>query len=324
MVMCSKGKGSHVKTFIRVVEVWVPDNQRTHLEYGGGLYSNAPSFGVISRQLVFGRGEGLPGQAWERGMPVVLTQFEGSYFRRTAAARAAGLTSGIAVPVFAGEFLTSVLVFFCGDDEAHAGAIELWHAAPAISPDMKMVDAYYGTTAEVFEFISRSTTFRKGIGLPGMAWENGAPVFIEDLGKSDRFLRGDTATRVGINRGLAIPCFTRNDEICVLTFLSALGTPTARRFEVWVPDDSRQYLHRVDGFCESAGRLSEVRLDMMLERGQGAIGRSFLTGVPALSEQAPSELGSFGAELERCGLNSMATLPLIDQGRLTAVVAWYF
>lgn len=313
-----------MKTFVRVVEVWLPDNRRTHLEYGGGLYGSATSFGAASRRLLFGRGEGLPGQAWERGMPVVLTQFEGSYFRRTAAAKEAGLTSGIAVPVFAGEFLTSVLVFFCGEDEAHAGAIELWHAAPSASPDMKMVDAYYGTTAEVFEFISRSTTFRKGIGLPGMVWESGAPVFIEDLGKSDRFLRADTATRVGINRGLGIPCFTANNEVCVLTFLSALGTPTARRFEVWVPDESRRFLHRVDGFCETAGRLSKASPETVIERGQGAIGRTFLTGVPALSEHASSELGPLGAEAERAGLSSLATLPLIDKGRLTAVIAWYF
>ena len=114
-----------MKTFIRASEVWVPSTDRTMLEWGGGLYRAAPRFAAISRTLCFGRGEGLPGQAWEQERPIVLKVVQGSYFRRTAAAHAEGITCGIAVPIYAGDFLTSVLVIFCGDDEAHAGAIEL-------------------------------------------------------------------------------------------------------------------------------------------------------------------------------------------------------
>ena len=99
-----------MKTFIRASEVWVPSDDRTMLEFGGGLYGEATRFAAISRSLCFGRGEGLPGQAWEQGRPLVLKVFEGSYFRRTAAAHAEGITCGIAVPIFAGDFLTSVLV----------------------------------------------------------------------------------------------------------------------------------------------------------------------------------------------------------------------
>ena len=221
-----------MKTFIRVVEVWVPSRDRNLLEFGGGLYGDAPFFGALSEARCFAMGEGLPGQAWERGHPVVLKNFEGSYFQRTAAAKAAGLTCGIAVPIFAGDFPTSVLVLFCGEDQAHAGAIELWHNDPAQSVDMKLVDGYYGTMSEAFEFTSRNTSFRRGHGLPGTVWGSGMPCFIEDLGKSQRFLRADSATKVGINRGFAIPCSARDNQVWVLAFLSALGTPIARRFEV--------------------------------------------------------------------------------------------
>jgi len=231
-----------MKTFIRAVEVWVPSVDRSILEFGGGLYGTATRFAAISRSLCFGRGEGLPGQAWEQGRPIILKQFDGSYFKRTAAAHAEGITCGIAVPIFAGDFLTSVLVMFCGDDEAHAGAIELWRNDPTVSTDMRLVDGYYGTTADTFEFMSRRTSIRRGNGLPGMAWESQAPVFFEDLGKSARFLRADSATKVGINRGYALPCSVQRDESYVMTFLSALGTPIARRFEMWVPDAAREKL----------------------------------------------------------------------------------
>ena len=195
-----------MKTFIRVVEAWVPSSDRSMLEYGGGMYGSATRFAEVSRSMCFGFGEGLPGQAWQQRRPIVLKSFDGSYFKRTKVAHAEGLTSGIAVPIFAGEFLTSVLVLFCGEDEAHAGAIELWRNEPADGPDMQLADGHYGSTAEAFEYVSRRTSFRKGNGLPGLAWGSGLPVFMEDLGKGSRFLRAETATKVGINRGFAIPC----------------------------------------------------------------------------------------------------------------------
>ena len=83
-----------MKTFIRVIEVWVPSRDRTVLEFGSGWYGDAPFFGALSEARCFGMGEGLPGQAWERGHPIVLKQFEGSYFQRKAAAKAAGQRVG--------------------------------------------------------------------------------------------------------------------------------------------------------------------------------------------------------------------------------------
>ena len=74
------------------------------------------------------------------------------------------------MPVFAGEFLMAVVVFFCGDDEAHVGAIELWHNDPDKSYEMRLVDGYYGT-ADMFEFNSRHTRFPRGFGLPGRRLE---------------------------------------------------------------------------------------------------------------------------------------------------------
>jgi hypothetical protein len=312
-----------MKTFIRAVEYWLPSSDRTMLEFGGGLYGTATRFGAVSRNTCFARGEGLPGQAWVAGHPIVLKQFEGSYFRRTEAALAAGLTCGIAVPIFAGDFLTSVLVIFCGDDEEHAGAIELWHNDPTLSKDMNLIDGYYGTTGDSFEFISRRTSFRRGNGLPGVAWERGVPVFMEDLGKAARFMRADSAVKVGINRGFAMPCSSRENQHHVLAFLSALATPIARRFEIWEPDAERARLHRTSGFCETAGTLGGAPEGPVLDLGQGTIGTPFLTGVPAVSDDAASE-PVVGASVAEAGLQSVVAIPVLRDGRLQAVAAWYF
>ena len=99
-----------MKTFIRAVETWVPSPDRTTLTHGGGWYGDAPAFGALSAKTIFGFGEGLPGQAWQQGHPIVLRQFEGPYFKRTEAAHTAGLTCGIAMPIMAGDCLMAVVV----------------------------------------------------------------------------------------------------------------------------------------------------------------------------------------------------------------------
>jgi len=115
-----------MKTFIRVVELWVPDRTRTRLEFGGSLCSEEfAEFRAVSENALFAYDEGLPGKAWASGHPVILTKFANSYFKRTDEAIEAGLTCGVALPVFAGEFLMAVMALFCGDDEKHVGAIEL-------------------------------------------------------------------------------------------------------------------------------------------------------------------------------------------------------
>jgi hypothetical protein len=308
-----------LKTFIRVVEVWVPDAEQSLLEFGGGLYGSAARFGMASRSMCFGRGEGLPGRCWDEGRPMVLTELDPSVFRRSEQARAEGLTCGIALPVFAGDVLKAVFVIFCGDDDEHAGAIELWRNDPAESREMTLDDGYYGSTADAFEFMSRRTSFHKGIGLPGMAWEAGAPVFLPDLGKSGRFLRADSAIKVGINRGFAFPVANQGDDNYVLAFLSALATPLVRRLEVWSPAGSDGALYLSEGFCETHGLL-QASTDSAVAPGQGVVGRAFATAVPMVTERAADEPGPVGTT----GWTSVAALPMLRHGRVTAVVAWYF
>jgi len=313
-----------MRTFIRAVEVWMPDAGHTLLEWGGGLYPDAPRFGAISRTMCFGRAEGLPGQAWDSGHPIVLKKFEGSYFLRSRAAAAEGLTCGIALPFFHGESLSAVMVVFCGDNASHAGAIELWHSEPEVSPDMTLDDGYYGTTAEVFEFVARQTAFRKGFGLPGLAWDSGLPVFMPDLGKGTRFIRADSAVQVGINRGLAIPCSARGSGVWVMALLSALGTPIVRRVETWLPDATGRHLWRREGFCELRGTIGAGGDGERVEIGEGVLGQALVQRAPVIAEDAVQQPGAVGAVVGELGLQSVAAWPVLRDGRVAAVVAWYF
>jgi hypothetical protein len=131
-----------MKTFIRIAEIWVPTKDRTQLEFGDGLYGPLGEFRSASQGMRFGFDEGLPGWAWSAGHPVIMTKFEDSHFKPGAAAKAAGLTCGVAMPIFAGDFLLAVMVLFCGGGDAHIGAIELWHGDLDESYDLRLADGY--------------------------------------------------------------------------------------------------------------------------------------------------------------------------------------
>lgn len=309
-------------TFIRVVELWVPDRTRTRLEFGGSLCSaEFEEFRAVSENALFAYDEGLPGKAWASGHPVILTNFADSYFRRTDEAIEAGLTCGVALPVFAGEFLMAVMVLFCGDDAKHVGAIELWQNDPDKSHEMGLVDGYYGT-ADMFEFNSRHTKFPRGFGLPGRTWKAGMPLIIKDLHNAKGFLRWEDASEIGINCGVGIP-YTTGDETWVVTFLSAQATPIASRFEIWVPNEARTALVLQSGDCSKQADLATLYASRTIRRGEGSIGGAWATGMPALNEHLKQD-ESIAASLARAsGMNQVVVLPMIENARLKAVLAWY-
>ena len=115
--------------------------------------------------------------------PIVLNKLDGSFFKRTELANKINITAAIAMPIFAGQYLQSVVVFLCGDNEEQSGAIELWHASPDRLNEMALVEGYYGTMEE-FEWISRNIKIMKSQGLPGSVWKTKMPLIMKNLGES--------------------------------------------------------------------------------------------------------------------------------------------
>ncbi len=309
------------RSFMRATEIWMPSADGRHLEFSNGLYGPLSDFERVSRQTRFGFDEGLPGKAWAAGHPIVLKDLVGSYFKRGEAAQAAGLTCALALPVFAGDALIAVMVLFCGDDREHVGAVEVWHAASG-AIEMRLVDGYYGT-ADVFEWYSRHIGFMCGIGLPGAVWETGMPVVLADLGRSRRFVRWESAERVGINRGVAIPCGRDPGDPWVLTFLSALDTPIANRFETWIPITNGSGLVFDAGYCEHGVDLAAVYRSVVISPDAGTFGRVLNTGAPAIATDVSLEPHPVSASVRGTSLTSMVAMPVLTAGRLDAVVAWY-
>jgi len=308
-----------MKTFIKVTEIWIPDKERTQLELGSGLYGGLQDFKAASEQQQFAYNEGLPGKAWAAGHPIVLTKFEHSYFKRTAAAKKAGLTCGIAIPVFSGDFLMAVVVFLCGDDDEHAGAIEVWCNNPVFASTLNVMDGYYGTRQH-FEAISRQLNMPKGQGLAGLAWATGMPILIEDISKAATFIRASDAQQAGISMGIGIPVSDTLRQTYIMTFLSAKATPIAKRIQIWIPDPQGKQLICQQGYSKNSNDLAKIFETITVDKGVGAIGRVWLTGMPVISgNHDPS---GYNPELDN--LSSMLALPVIANGRLKAIVSFLF
>jgi len=307
------------RPFIRATEIWVPNETGTELCLGAGLYGPLTEIEAVAKETRFGLDDGLPGKAWATRQPVVLKDLVGSYFRRGAAASEAGLTCGVALPLFCGSELAAVIVFFCGDDQDHVGAIEVWHA-PHNSFDMGLVDGYYGT-AEVFEWTARHINFMKGSGLPGQVWASGMPVVMSEL-KGPRFVRFEEAAKAGITRGVGIPCNGASSaDTFVMTLLSALHTPIASRFEIWAPDGAALVFR--NGYCETGADLGAIHEGVRVLSGEGIIGRVLADAVPRAVPRLDYEASAVEMAAARDGLTSMVAIPIFEDRAVKAVLAWY-
>lgn len=84
--------------------------------------------------------------------------------------------------------------------------VDIWHT-PAID-------------ATEFERACVTTTFVKGLGLPGRIWESGKPVWIPNLRKDRNFPRAAFAERSGLRAGFGFPILLGNEVLGVIEFFS--------------------------------------------------------------------------------------------------------
>jgi hypothetical protein len=306
---------------VRVVEVWVPSADRTHLELRDGVYGALSSLQAMSATTRLAMDEDLPGRAWAARHPIVVKKLDCLNGGRVDAAAAAGLTCGVALPVFVDELLTGVMVLFCGEPEPHVGAIEVWYNDPEKFNEMRLFGGYYGT-ADMFELDSRYTRFRRGYGLPGRVWKMNMPVVADDLSSFKSFLRWKEAVDIGLSLGFGIPYPPVAGQSWAMTFLSGRNTPIACRVEIWTPDAQNDCLSFSSGHCDQVADLATNYLSVRIRKGEGIIGQAWSSGAPAARERVIDE--SVSSKMAAAvGLTSAVVLPVTGAGAVKAIVAWY-
>jgi hypothetical protein len=298
-----------MQLFIKAAEVWQPDATGRALRLCSGYYGSLTEFEATSKIMSFEYGVGLPGQTWAVKRPLVWTNLDDDVFKRSEAAKQAGIKCGASIPIHVGDFLLAVVVLFCGRSDEVKGAVEVWVNQDSSDTELKLSDGYYGEL-ERFEWISRRLTVMKGRGLPGAAWASACPMIMNNLGESSSFLRARKAAEAGITTGLAIPFFDPESNVQIMTLLSARGTPIAHRFEIWSVDSERDALVFEDGYCVSGTDLTELHKDKFITRGMGRLGEVWRSGRPVITEQ--NSVDPAGRKL--------VTLPLIRDAKLQSIV----
>jgi hypothetical protein len=309
------------RPFVRVVEIWVPSADGAHLELRDGLYGPLRDLRAASETMRLALDEDLAGRAWAARHPIVVKRLESLNGRRADAAMAAGLTCGIAVPVFVGELLTGVMVLFCGDAEPHVGAIEVWYNDPEKFNEMRLFGGYYGT-ADTFELDSRYTRFPRGYGLPGRVWKMNMPAVANDLSSFKSFLRWKEAVDIGLSLGFGIPCPAASGQSWTMTFLSGRETPIARRVEIWTPDAQNEFLSFNSGNCDLGADLTKTYQSVRIQKAEGGIGQAWSSGTPAACEPIVDD--SMSSKMAgAAGLTRALIVPVTDAAAVKAIVAWY-
>ncbi|HEY5138129.1 MAG TPA: GAF domain-containing protein, partial [Methylococcales bacterium] len=93
----------------------------------------------------------------------------------------------------------------------------------------------------------------------------------------------------------------------------------AKRIQIWIPDSQGKQLICQRGYSKNSNDLAELFETITINKGRGALGRVWLTGMPVISGNHEPD---YNPELD--SLSSMLALPVIEKGRLKAIVSFLF
>ena len=193
-----------------------------------------------------------------------------------------------------------------------------WDTATLWQPDRTTGHLHYARTWSApgrepgaLHAASRAHRFRRGVGLPGLAWTRRAPVAVEDLWDDPCFLRSEAAHVDGIRSGVAFPVLRGDELLAVCELFSREQRP--------VPAELLDVLaHAGRQIGQFLGRLraeSEVR--QLADTLQRSLLPSHLPAIPGIELAARYRPGG-GSEL--VGGDTYDVMPLPD-GRWMVLIA---
>lgn len=303
-----------------VCELWTP-NDRGFLNCSGGSYVGHEDFGEQTEDVVFAKGEGLPGRVWASKQPEILSTLGApSDFVRAKAAAATGLSAGIGLPIIKNESVVAVLTFLSAQGAKPTGIMEVWSPTRG-SNDLSWRAGFYGALDNIRQ-LSVETRFLPGEGLPGRAWKNRLPELVTKLSlTSDDFVRDEVAKVAGLSTGIALPIMLGVQVQSIVTLLSTSEMPFGQVMEVWIPNEDGSALERRDGYYGQFGKFYDDAADRSFAPGEGLPGRVWQDGMPHLIAPLDEKSGFARYQAAQTAELSVAVgIPIIDGEKVTAVV----
>lgn len=221
------------KSPLQAAELWLPQGEV--MAFGAGAYRDNHELAVASTGLRFQYGEGLPGAVWASGQALLWKELAGPFARAEVAALV-GVDAALGLPLFDGERLIAVLTLLLSSRVETPSCVEIWDVADELDV-LKYGRGYHVHCAELERF-SPFIQFPRGTGLPGLTWLSGEVEVMEDVRKSNAFIRAGLAARCGLKNGLGIPIYRNRRVLQVVTFLGAEQRSLIGSVELYHPRGS--------------------------------------------------------------------------------------
>lgn len=305
-----------VETLISYVEVWLPNDEASHLRLVAAQLVGASRARKSKNQIsAVAKGEGLAGRAWEQKSATLLQENPSDVLNKLSERCGTKLAAVMAIPVFCQQEIRGVVIIGLGDG---FGAAEIWTRDDR--DELAVTMSHYAGLPS-FEFISRYTRFPKGAGVPGHVWKTARPQLLRNLGQSDCFIRSFGNDPAEISAAIGIPIGNNGGfPAAVLLLLSARATPLAASTEMWdcetttVDDVQRVTLTAITGV--GAGHRDFDEASLPAEWEQTMLDRVSKTGGPMLIDSDESNLPG--------GATISLMIPIFKNSGLTSVLNFLF
>jgi FixJ family two-component response regulator len=230
-------RASQPRRSVRGIEVWESCADQSRLELKQSSYRDADAMADISKDLSFAIDEGLPGDVWRTRMPVFYRRLTSGPFRRTDAAAAAGLTTGVGIPIFCDGKIVSIVLLLLDGGESLKTGIEHWRVA-ASSNRYELFGGIY-SNCEKLRRLSEHIVFPIGEGLPGIVAERQLPYIGTRFADDSNAVRGVAIAAEQLHSGLGLPLTdsgATSDDVLLL--FNSDSTPLFRMIQVWKPSEN--------------------------------------------------------------------------------------
>jgi hypothetical protein len=218
------------KSPVQAAELWLPQGEV--MAFGAGAYGDDDALAAASAPLRFHYGEGLPGAVWASGRALLWKELAGPFARAELAAEL-GIDAAIGLPLFDGERLIAVLTLLLTSRVELPSCLEVWDVTEELDV-LKHARGYYVHCAELERF-SPFIQFPRGTGLPGLTWLSGEVEVMEDVRKSNAFIRAGLAARCGLKNGIGLPIYRDRRVVQVVALFGAEQRSFVSSIELYHP-----------------------------------------------------------------------------------------
>jgi hypothetical protein len=273
------------KSLVQAAELWIPQGEVMAL--ASGCYRGHQDLAAESRRTAFHYGEGLPGAVWANGRALLWREQAPPFVRQELAA--AGVDAAVGCPLFDGDRLVGVVTLLLSGRTEAPGCVEVWEVADDIDV-LKLGRGYYAHCPELERF-SPHIQFQRGTGLPGLTWLSGEAQIMQDVRRSNAFIRAGLAARSGLKHGVGLPIYRERRLVQVITMLAAEQHSYVHNVELYHPQKSELGAAMLFDFSGRGSQQGESSADAP---GRQVAQQVLSTKLPSLSQ---SKAASGGHEI---------------------------